>query len=218
MPQDILNQLTQSLIDGQPDMTLELTQGAIQAGIEPMAIIDDGLVPGMDVVGQKFADGEFFLPHLVIAGSAMQKAMALLQPELEKRQQSVTRYGKVVIGTVKGDIHEIGKMLVAILLSVSGFEVHDLGVDVATEDFVSKVKETGATMVGLSALLTTTMTFQREVIEALAEADLRGQVKVMVGGAPVSQAWADSIGADGYAEDAKAAVALAKHLAEEASS
>jgi corrinoid protein of di/trimethylamine methyltransferase len=177
-----------------------------------MMIINQGLVPGMDVVGEKFASGEYFLPNIVIAGSAMQQAMALLEPELKEGRQALTSYGKVVIGTVRGDIHEIGKSLVGTMLSANGFEVHDLGVDVATDAFIAKLKETGAQLLGLSALLTTTMTVQREIIEALNKAGMRDQVKVLVGGAPVQQEWADSIGADGYAEDAMAAVSLAKRL------
>jgi methylmalonyl-CoA mutase cobalamin-binding domain/chain len=142
----------------------------------------------------------------------MQMAMEILEPELEQRQQERTSLGKVVIGTVHGDIHEIGKSLVATMLSANGFDVIDLGVDVTTEAFVSTVKDNSAQLLGLSALLTTTMTVQRDVIEALGEAGVRDQVKVLVGGAPVSKEWADTIGADGYAEDAMAAVALAKRL------
>jgi methylmalonyl-CoA mutase cobalamin-binding domain/chain len=138
--------------------------------------------------------------------------MVLLEPDLRGRQQAVETAGTVVIGTVAGDIHEFGKSLVGTMLATAGFKVHDLGVDVPTGAFVTKVKETGANLLGLSALLTTTMTFQEEVIEALEEAGLRDQVKVIVGGAPVSQDWADTIGADGYAEDAVGAVELAKQL------
>jgi corrinoid protein of di/trimethylamine methyltransferase len=212
MSEDILGRLTNSIIDGEVERTVALTQEALQAKLEPMTIIKQGLVPGMDIVGEKFASGEYFLPNIVIAGSAMQQAMALLEPELREGQQTLTSYGKVVIGTVLGDIHEIGKSLVGTMLSANGFEVHDLGVDVPTDVFIAKLKETKAQLLGLSALLTTTMTVQREVIEALAEAGIRNQVKVLVGGAPVHQDWADSIGADGYAEDAMAAVSLAKRL------
>jgi methylmalonyl-CoA mutase cobalamin-binding domain/chain len=138
--------------------------------------------------------------------------MALLEPELVSRQETVERAGTVVIGSVAGDIHEIGKTLVGTMLSASGFQVYDLGVDVPTKTFVAKVQETGADILGLSALLTTTMTVQREIIEALTEAGIRNQVKVILGGAPVSQDWADTIGADGYAEDAVGAISLAKRL------
>lgn len=212
MNEELLRRITESLVQGDPEATVDLTRQALAAGLEPLAILNQGLVPGMEAVGEKFASGEYFLPHLVVAASGMQGAMALLEPVLRARQQAVQGAGTVVIGTVRGDIHEIGKSLVATMLSASGFQVVDLGVDVPTEAFVAKVKETQADIVGLSALLTTTMAVQREVIEALTEAGLRDRVRVMVGGAPVSQEWAEAIGADGYAEDAIGAVELAKRL------
>jgi corrinoid protein of di/trimethylamine methyltransferase len=178
-----------------------------------LTIIREGLMPGMNTVGEYFGRGDYFLPDLIIAADGMKRAMELLEPELRLRQQALETPGTVVIGTVKGDIHEIGKSLVATMLSANGFKVYDLGVDVPTAAIVAKVKETGANLVGLSALLTTTMTMQREVIKALTAEGLRGQVKVMVGGAPVTKGWAEEIGADGYAEDAMGAVALAKRLA-----
>ena len=212
MSSDLLEQIITNLVGGEPDETVELTRQAIEAGLEPLTIINQGLVPGMNIVGDKYQSGEYFLPHLLIAANGMQQAMELLEPELHAREQAVEAAGTVVIGTVKGDIHEIGKSLVATMLSASGFQVYDLGVDVPAGAFIAKVKETGANLLGLSALLTTTMTVQRDVIEALAEAGIREQVKVMVGGAPVSQEWTDSIGADGYAEDAVAAIELARRL------
>jgi corrinoid protein of di/trimethylamine methyltransferase len=212
MSNELLAKLTSSLVDGEPDETVALTRQALDLGMEPLTIINKGLVPGMDIVGAKFQTGEYFLPHLIIAASGMQQAMELLEPELRARQQSVESLGTVVIGTVKGDIHEIGKSLVGTMMSASGFQVHDLGVDVPTESFVAKVKETGADILGLSALLTTTMTVQRDVIDALEEAGIRNQIKVIVGGAPVGQEWADTIGADGYAEDAVGAIELGKRL------
>jgi corrinoid protein of di/trimethylamine methyltransferase len=166
----------------------------------------------MQIVGEKFQAGEYFLPQMVIAANAMQQAMGLLEPELHARQQAVETSGTMVIGTVEGDIHEIGKSLVATMMAASGFRVYDVGVDVSPTTFVDKVKETEANLLGLSALLTTTMTVQREVIQALEEAGIRRQVKVMVGGAPVTQEWAESIGADGYAEDVLGAVELGKRL------
>jgi corrinoid protein of di/trimethylamine methyltransferase len=166
----------------------------------------------MQIVGERFACGDYFIPHLVLAGKAMKSAMLVLAPELKKRKQAAANAGIAVIGTVHGDIHEIGKSLVGIMLTAHGFEVHDLGVDVPATTFVAKVKETGANLLGLSALLTTTMVVQRRVIEALDAEGLRGKVKVMVGGAPVKQSWAQEIGADGYAEDAQGAVELAKRL------
>lgn len=212
MENEIYAKLTQSLVDGDPEACVQFTKEALAAGVEPMAIIRQGLMPGMRIVGDKFGAGEYFLPDLIIAADGMQQAMALLEPELRARQQAIESPGTVVIGTVKGDIHEIGKSLVGTMLSANGFKVHDLGVDVPTEKFLEKVKETGANLLGLSALLTTTMTMQKQVIEALNAADMRQGVKVMVGGAPVTRSWAEEIGADGYAEDAMSAVALAKQL------
>lgn len=212
MSQEIFAKLTNSLVDGDPDATFEATKEALAAGIEPMAIIKDGLIPGMNIVGEKFSSGEYFLPDLIIAADGMQKAMTLLEPELLKRQQAIESAGTVLLGTVKGDIHEIGKSLVGTMLSANGFKVHDLGVDVPTETFVAKVQEMNPDILGLSALLTTTMVMQREVIKALAEAGIRGKVKVMVGGAPVTRSWAEEIGADGYAEDAMGAVQVARQL------
>jgi corrinoid protein of di/trimethylamine methyltransferase len=212
MSKEILAKLASSLVEGDPDETVVLTRQALDEGLEPLTIINDGLVPGMDIVGARFQSGEYFLPHLIIAASAMKQAMALLEPELRARHQSVKSLGTVVIGTVKGDIHEIGKSLVGTMMAASGFQVHDLGVDVPTETFVARVKETGADILGLSALLTTTMTVQRDVIDALEEAGIRNQVKVIVGGAPVGHEWADTIGADGYAEDAVGAIELGKRL------
>ena len=208
----ILAQLTESVVSAQQQAALDLTRQALAAGLEPLTIIDKGLTPGMRIVGDKFACGDYFIPHLVLAGRTMKGAMELLDPELRRRRETASRAGTAVIGTVKGDIHEIGKSLVGIMLTASGFEVHDLGVDVPVEAFVSKVKETGADLVGLSALLTTTMVVQRRVIEALEHAGLRQQVRVIVGGAPVKAAWAEEIGADGYAEDANGAVDLARRL------
>ncbi|MCS6907647.1 MAG: corrinoid protein [Anaerolineales bacterium] len=212
MSQEIFAKLTNSLVEGDPDATYEATKEALAAGIEPMVIIKEGLIPGMNIVGEKFSCGEYFLPDLIIAADGMQKAMTLLEPELLKRQQAIESAGTVLLGTVKGDIHEIGKSLVATMLTANGFKVHDLGVDVPTETFVAKVKEMKPDILGLSALLTTTMVMQREVIRALQEAGIRDQVKVMVGGAPVTRSWAEEIGADGYAEDAMGAVQVARQL------
>jgi corrinoid protein of di/trimethylamine methyltransferase len=213
MSTELLAQITASLVEGDPDATLDGTRKALAAGIEPLAIIEGGLVPGMRIVGDKYASGEYFLPNLIVSASGMKQAMAILAPELEARRQELKSAGTVVIGTVRGDIHEIGKSLVATMLAANGFEVHDLGVDVPIDAFVARVKDTGANLVGLSALLTTTMHGQRDVIDALSKAGLREQVKVMVGGAPVSRKWADDIGADGWAQDAVAAVDLATRLA-----
>jgi corrinoid protein of di/trimethylamine methyltransferase len=212
MTDDLLVQLTVTVVNGQVQNAADLTSQALAAGREPLAIIEQGLRPGMDVVGERFSCGEAFIPHLVMAGRAMQAGMKVLEPELKKRGEGTAPAGTAVIGTVKGDIHEIGKSLVGIMLTASGFEVHDLGVDVPVETFIAKVKETEAQILGLSALLTTTMVVQRRVIEALRTADVRHRVKVLVGGAPVGRAWAEEIGADGYADDARGAVAEARRL------
>jgi corrinoid protein of di/trimethylamine methyltransferase len=213
MSTDFLAQITASLVAGDPDAVVDGTRKALAAGLEPLAIIDGGLVPGMRIVGEKYSTGEYFLPNLIVSASGMKQAMAVLEPELKARRQQLRSAGGVVIGTVRGDIHEIGKSLVATMLAANGFEVHDLGVDVPVEKFVETVKQTGAVLVGLSALLTTTMGGQKTVVEALRTAGLRDRVKVMVGGAPVTQKWASEIGADGYAQDAVAAVDLATRLA-----
>jgi corrinoid protein of di/trimethylamine methyltransferase len=212
MVEGLIALILQSIVDGEPELTVDLTQQALAAGLEPMLIIKQGLVPGMDIVGEKFTSGEYFLPNLIISASGVQNAMELLEPELKARSQEVKSAGKVVIGTVQGDIHEIGKSLVGTMLSANGFQVFDLGVDVPVGKFVEKVKETDANLVGLSALLTTTMAVQAEVIDGLRKAGLRDRVKVIVGGAPVSQGWAEEIGADGYSEDAIGAVELARRL------
>ncbi len=204
--------MSQSVIDGEPEQAEELAQKALSLGLDPLEVIDHGYTYGMNVLGDLFARGEVFIPHLVMGGEAMKAAIAVLEPELDRRQQQRQVLGKVVIGTVQGDIHEIGKSLVVTMLSANGFQVFDLGVDVPVATFVEKAREAGADIVGLSALLTTTMLNQRKVIESLQEAGLREKVKIIVGGAPVSQSWAEEIGADGYSENAVGAVALAKEL------
>lgn len=212
MVKNFFQEISDALVNGEKDAVLQLTVDALAAGQEPMQIIDAGLAAGMGIVGQKYESGEYFLPHLILAADAMKKAMRLLEPELHKRNQQVQARGVVVIGTVAGDIHEIGKTLVATMLSANGYQVHDLGVDVPVDAFIAKVQETRADLLGLSALLTTTMTIQRNVIAALQKAALRRQVKVIVGGAPVSKQWADTIGADGYAQDAVSTLRLAAEL------
>jgi len=212
MHESLFAAMRQSVIDGEPDQVEKLAREALSLGIDPLDAINKGFVPGVHFVGEQFGAGEMFLPDLVMAGEAMKMAASVLEPEMKKRGSQRENLGTVVLGTVKGDIHEIGKTLVMTMLSASGFQVHDLGVDVPAERFVAKVREVNADLVGLSALLTTTMPGQRVVIEALTKAGLRAHVKVMVGGAPVNHAWAKEIGADGYGEDAIAAVALAKKL------
>ena len=212
MTDQLLRAMRQSVIDGDAAAATTLAEQALAAGVPPLEAIDDGFVPGLSYVGEQFGLGELFLPDMMLAARAMQKGLAVLEPEMQR--QAATRHvlGRVVIGTVKGDIHEIGKNLVGMMLATSGFEVHDLGVDVAPERFVEAAQEHDADLVGISALLTTTMAGQRTVVEAIEAAGLRSRFKVIVGGAPASAQWASEIGADGYSEDAIGAVALARQL------
>ena len=212
MHKELFQAMATSVIDGEIEDAERLAKQAIEQGIDPLDAINQGFVVGVNHVGDGFASGEMFLPDLVIAGEVMKVAVSVLEPEMAKRGTERQMLGQVVMGTVEGDIHDIGKTLVATMLSASGFAVHDLGVDVPINTFVEKVREVNADVIGLSALLTTTMVTQRSVIEALEEAGLRSQVKVMVGGAPVTRSWAEEIGADSYSEDAIGAVAVAKEL------
>jgi corrinoid protein of di/trimethylamine methyltransferase len=211
MPQELFDNLTQAVVEGEPEDAEELAKQALDQGLDPLACINEGLTRGIDRVGELFASGEYFLPDLIIGGEAMKAALAVLEPALAEDQEREV-VGRVVLGTVEGDLHEIGKTLVGTMLTANGFLVTDIGIDRPAADFVAAVKETNATLVGASALLTTTIPEQQRIIEALAEAGLHARVKVMVGGAPVTQSWADKIGADGYAKDAIAAVAVAKRL------
>jgi corrinoid protein of di/trimethylamine methyltransferase len=212
MNQDLFAEMRASIEDGDAERATAAARSALDAGIDPLAAIDSGFMPGLTHVGDQFACGEMFLPDMMLAARAMKAAFAVLEPEMKARSTERQVAGRVVIGTVKGDIHEIGKNLVATMLGAAGFEVHDLGVDVPPDRFAEKAAEVGADIVGVSALLTTTMTGGRAVIAALEARGLRPAVKVIVGGAPVTRAWAAEIGADGYSEDAVGAVALAKSL------
>jgi corrinoid protein of di/trimethylamine methyltransferase len=212
MSEELFQKMSQSVLDGDSDAAEALAKQAVDAGIDPLDAINKGFVIGVNQVGENFACGNAFLPELVMAGEAMKAAVAVLEPEMKKRGTARKILGKVGLATVQGDIHEIGKTLVGTMLSASGFEVHDLGVDVPSEKILAKVKEVDADLVGLSALLTTTMVKQREVVEALDKEGLRRKVKVMVGGAPVTREWVQKIEADGYSEDAIGAVAVAKQL------
>jgi corrinoid protein of di/trimethylamine methyltransferase len=215
MPQGTFSAMRQSIIDGAPDTAATLAQEALSAGTAPIDAINQGYVPGMHDVGEQFARGQMFLPDMMASAEAMRAAMAVLDPELRKLGTERPMAGVVVLGTTKGDIHEIGKILVGTMLTAHGFRVHDLGVDVSGDKFSAAVKEFKADIIGVSALLTTTMRNQKSVIEALEKSGLRSQVKVMVGGAPVTRRWADEIGADGYAKDAMSAVTLARELMEQ---
>jgi corrinoid protein of di/trimethylamine methyltransferase len=212
MNEELFQKMAQSVLDGDSDAAEALAKHAIEAGVDPLEAISKGFVVGVNKVGESFANGEAFLPELVMAGEAMKAAVATLEPEMQKRGMHRTMLGKVVLATVEGDIHEIGKSLVGTMLSASGFQVFDLGVDVPAGKIISKIQEVDADLVGLSALLTTTMVKQREVINELDKLGMRKKVKVMVGGAPVTRDWVQKIEADGYSEDAIGAVGLAKQL------
>jgi corrinoid protein of di/trimethylamine methyltransferase len=212
MHEEALQVMGQSIIDGAPETAVALAQNAVTAGIEPLDAINHGFVPGMHHVGVQFALHAMFLPDMMASAEAMRGAMLVLEPELKKQGAERPNAGTVVLGTTKGDIHEIGKTLVGTLLTAHGFKVYDLGVDVASEQFAAKAVEVSADIVGVSALLTTTMRGQKSVIEAIERAGLRPRVKVVVGGAPVTRRWAEEIGADGYGKDAAGAVALMQNL------
>lgn len=212
MTEDLFQKMAQSILDGDSDKAVVLAKQAIQTGVDPLEAISKGFVLGVNQVGENFACGEAFLPELVMAGEAMKAAVATLEPEMQRRGTTRQVLGKVVLATVEGDIHEIGKTLVGTMLSASGFQVYDLGVDVPAAKIIEKVKEVDADLVGLSALLTTTMVRQKEVIGELDKLGLRKKVKVIVGGAPVTRDWVQKIEADGYSEDAVGAVGLAKRL------
>lgn len=210
MSEELFKQMAQSIVDGEEETAATLAKKALEAGVDPLKAITDGYVPGVNEVGDSFACGDAFLPELVMAGEAMKSAIAVLEPAMKAAGASRQILGKVVLATVEGDIHEIGKSLVGTMLTSSGFEVHDLGVDVPSEKILAKAEEIGADIIGLSALLTTTMIRQKEVIEQVAQRGMK--VKVMVGGAPVTREWVQKIEADGYAEDAIGAVNVAKEL------
>jgi corrinoid protein of di/trimethylamine methyltransferase len=212
MDQKTLQAMQQSVVDGAVDRAVELAQQALREGMAPLQAIHQGYLPGMHLVGEQFAQRRMFLPDMLASAEAMKAALAVLEPELNKRAEAYPLLGTVVLGTVKGDIHEIGKALVGALLQANGFHVVDLGVDVAAERFALQARELNARVVGCSALLTTTMKYQKFVIEMLEREGLRPRVKVIVGGAPVTRQWSEEIGADGYAKDAVAAVALVKTL------
>jgi 5-methyltetrahydrofolate--homocysteine methyltransferase len=205
-----LDALKEAVINGDAKGCTVLTEVAIQAGHSPQNILTGALVPAMQVVGDKFRCNEVYVPEVLVAARAMKKSLGLLKPLLT--QTGAKPVGTAVIGTVKGDLHDIGKNLVCMMLEGAGFEVIDLGADVAPEKFVQAAKDTKAQIVGISTLLTTTMLGMKDVLQALERAELRTKVKVMVGGAPVTQSFADEIGADGYGESAAEAVDKAKEL------
>lgn len=208
----LYQEMAEAVIAGQPDRARLLAGEALAAGIEPLDAIEEGFKPGMDTVGAAFECGEAFIPDLMMSGEALKAAIAALEPELMRRRQQRQVAGKVVIGTVQGDIHEIGKTLVGTMLAANGFEVHDLGVDVSPAAFLEAVRRFEPDVVGLSALLTTTLLNQEAVITTLKEAGVRDQLRIIVGGVPASPEWAAEISADGYAENATEAVRVVKEL------
>lgn len=205
-----IEKLYEAVLTGDADTAVEVTQAALATGIAPEELVTGQMIPAMNEVGRRFENNEYFVPELLIAARAMKAALNLLRPLLAER--GIEPVGRVVIGTVKGDLHDIGKGLVASMLEGGGFEVIDLGVDVPAEKFVSQAKESGADIIAVSALLTTTMTGMKAVVEAVREAGLDEQCKVIIGGAPVTQQYAESIGAAGYSSNASAAVAMAREL------
>jgi len=204
-----LQGIAESVISGKAEEVKNLVQQALDEKIPPKKILDEGLIAGMNVVGEKFKNNEFYVPEVLIAARAMHKGLDVLKPMLVK--SGVKPVAKIAIGTVKGDLHDIGKNLVSMMLQGAGFEMNDLGVDVSAEKFIEAAKQ-GAQIIGLSALITTTMPSMKEVIDTLKKKGLRDKVKVIVGGAPLTQEYADEIGADGYAPDAASAVDKAKEM------
>jgi corrinoid protein of di/trimethylamine methyltransferase len=208
----LLNQIRDSLADMQDDQVLPLVEQALANGIAPIAIIERGLRAGMDIVGTRFEAGEEFLPGLLLSARIMQDAVRVLQPHLEAGQASSPPAGRVVIGTVAGDLHDIGKNLVMIMLQLANFEVHDLGVNVPSARFLEAVQTLRPQVLAMSSLISTAVGSQKAVIDDLVRAELRGRVKVIVGGAAVTPEWAQRIGADGYSDNAVDAVKVVRQL------
>lgn len=204
MDESILIAVKNALISGDRSHLVELTKQALSQGIKPEKILYEGLIPGMAVVGEKFKNDEFYIPEVILRAMSFKDSVNILRPLL--MDKDIKTMGKVLIGTVQGDLHDVGKNLVSLMLEASGYQVIDLGVDIAIQTFVEKAKEHNVNIVGLSALLTTTMPNMKKVIQALQEEGLRGKVKVIIGGAPVSQSFADQVGADAYGHDATDAV------------
>jgi 5-methyltetrahydrofolate--homocysteine methyltransferase len=203
-------ELSKAVVEGETELTVDLTRKALDDGIAAKVVLDEGIIPGLKKTGELFENGEYFLPELLISGEAASSALELIEPALSAG--NVPSQGKIAIGTVEGDIHNIGKNIVIMMLKGNGWEVTDLGVDISAEEFCSAVKKGDFQILALSALLTMTMPSTVKTIEALKSAGLRGKVKIMVGGAPTTQEWADKIGADGYADDAPGAVRVATAL------
>jgi len=202
--------LFEAILNGKANDARALTESALAAGTDPLALVNTSMIPAMDEVGRRFGCNEYFVPELLLSARAMKAALELIRPLLQAR--GTQPLGRVVIGTVKGDLHDIGKNLVAAMLEGGGFEVVDLGVNVTPDTFIAAVKAKNANIVAMSALLTTTMPSMKSTIDAFKQAGLRDQVKILIGGAPITQKYADEIGADGYSDNAVTAVALAKQV------
>jgi len=208
--EEVLKKLFDAVLEGNFEGVTINVQASLETGIDPDVILNDGMIAAMREVGERFEAGEYYVPEMLIAARAMQSGMSLLKPHLQKTEQKSN--GKVLIGTVKGDLHDIGKNLVALMLEGAGYEIIDLGVDVPAEEFVKKAIELKADIIGMSALLTTTMQSMRTTLDALSAAGVRNHVKVIIGGAPVTEAYAQQIEADGYSPDASRAVTMVKEL------
>lgn len=210
--QEILENLNIAIINGDQQSARENAQKALDEGLDPLEAVDDGLSKGMEVVGAKFEKGDVFLPELLMAADTFNAAMEILGPVIEANKQKTSKLGTVLLATVKGDQHNIGKNIVATVLETNGFEVVDIGIDQSTLNIIEAAQNHKVDFIGLSSVMTTTMPYQKEVIDTLTEMDLRDKFLVLVGGGPVSQNWADDIGADGYGETAMDAVGIAKNL------
>jgi 5-methyltetrahydrofolate--homocysteine methyltransferase len=212
MSEENLSQLRDAIIELDAQKAEDAARKGLEAGMEPLDMINNGIRFALDVLGERFSAGDLFLPELVLSAKAADAAVAILEPELLKQGGSDDKLGKVLIATVKGDIHDIGKNIVSLLMKSAGFEVFDIGVNKTVEEIVDAAKENQVSLIGLSALLTTTMPQMQEFIEYLQESGIRDQYKVIVGGAPVTQSFCDELGADGYGADATRAVEVAKNL------
>jgi corrinoid protein of di/trimethylamine methyltransferase len=212
MKEEILNRLRDAVVGCDVEGAVKAAEEALKVGVDPAEAIEEGLAKGVRMVGDRFGAGKAFLTELMIAAEAMKQAMAILEPAISKGAKARKTLGKVLIGTVEGDIHDIGKSIVGTMLTVAGFEVVDLGVDVPVDKFIEKTREVEPNIIGMSALMTTTMSKMADVIKALEKEGLRKKIKVIVGGAPTSMEWAEEIGADGHGGDAMEAVEVAKRL------
>ncbi|MBD3413652.1 MAG: dimethylamine corrinoid protein 3 [Candidatus Aminicenantes bacterium] len=209
-----LSQMKQAIVKGDKEKAQKLARQAVEDDLNLNDVIEEGFVPGIQEAGNLWEKGEYFLPELITSAESMKAVMSLFQPELEKKNLKAKSLGTVIIGTIEGDIHDIGKNLVASLLSANGFDVKDLGADVKISEFIQKAENEEADFICVSSLLTTTMLKQKDMIKMLKSKNLYGKFKVLVGGAPVNKKWAQDIGADGYAENAMSAAKLAKTLAQ----